>query len=150
MYSMPVCIFMNREFPTIRELKGVSLQELGLTSGSAAIRLLYRNTDLTIESLDQELGDDGHSKGESISLVQNPISNSVSPTASKAPDEGKKQRNHSFPITQPAFAVSAQTDHLMPDVEADPNQEDLVSEIDVDVKIYRPAPDGLSQRSNFH
>ncbi len=37
---MPVCVFMNKEYSTIAALRATTLRDLGLESGSAAIRLL--------------------------------------------------------------------------------------------------------------
>jgi hypothetical protein len=155
MYSMPVCVFMNREFPTIRELKGVSLQELGLTSGSAAIRLLYRNTDILMETLDQELADDGHSKGESGPPVSNKASVASLYYASEShpPSEEQKKPLESTPVTviaQPSTVVPSPTpDPSFVNEESLTQQQDIISEIDADVKIYSPPPDGVSQRSKF-
>ncbi|CAG8747765.1 18927_t:CDS:10, partial [Dentiscutata erythropus] len=47
-YQQPVCLILNREYGTISLLKSTTLQSAGITSGNAVLRLLFRQTELTL------------------------------------------------------------------------------------------------------
>ncbi|TPX34454.1 hypothetical protein SmJEL517_g02911 [Synchytrium microbalum] len=54
-YMMPVCIFMNKEYATIQDLKTNTLASAGLTSGNGVIRLLYRYSVMTLAQAQKEI-----------------------------------------------------------------------------------------------
>ncbi|CAG8580866.1 1856_t:CDS:2, partial [Cetraspora pellucida] len=47
-YLQPVCLILNQEYGTIETLKSTTLQSAGITSGNAVLRLLFRQTELTL------------------------------------------------------------------------------------------------------
>ncbi|KAJ3049770.1 Tether containing UBX domain for GLUT4 [Rhizophlyctis rosea] len=55
-YMMPVCIFMNQEYGSIEVLVTTTLQKAGLTSGNAVIRLLFRFSELSLDTARKEVG----------------------------------------------------------------------------------------------
>lgn len=55
LYVMPVCVFMNKEYSTISSLRSTSIRDLGLESGSAAIRLLGKIKENPISSYLEEM-----------------------------------------------------------------------------------------------
>jgi hypothetical protein len=143
MYIMPVCVFMNREFPTIRELKGVSLRELGLTSGNAGIRLLNRITTIELDSISHELID-GEQDVSECSTPELVMGNRSNPAINQAP---APKRSSNPENNDPNLLI----DEIITSASNSPNiplESDRVgSEFDGHVKIYRPAPDGISQKS---
>lgn len=55
LYVMPVCVFMNKEYSTISLLRSTSIRDLGLESGSAAIRLLGQIKENPLSSYLEEI-----------------------------------------------------------------------------------------------
>lgn len=58
-YVMPVCVFMNREYSTIAQLKATTLGSLGINS-SAGLRLLNRITPEPISAFIKDIEDADH------------------------------------------------------------------------------------------
>ncbi|KAK9721800.1 hypothetical protein K7432_003122 [Basidiobolus ranarum] len=53
-YLQPVCVYLNQEFGTISALKNTTLQSTGITSGNVLIRLIYRQTEKSLQDIEKE------------------------------------------------------------------------------------------------
>ncbi|CAG8716639.1 10978_t:CDS:2, partial [Funneliformis mosseae] len=54
-YQQPVCLLLNQEYGTIPLLKSTTLQSAGITSGNAALRILFRHTELSLDDVLEEI-----------------------------------------------------------------------------------------------
>ncbi|CAG8595028.1 317_t:CDS:2, partial [Dentiscutata heterogama] len=54
-YQQPVCLILNREYGTISLLKSTTLQSAGITSGNAVLRLLFRQTEFTLDDVVKDI-----------------------------------------------------------------------------------------------
>ncbi|KAL1925376.1 uncharacterized protein VTP21DRAFT_259 [Calcarisporiella thermophila] len=96
-YLQPVCVVLNKEFGSIQSLKTTTLQSIGLTSGSVAIRLWFRLIDETLSAMLPEIE-------APIPTSTNSTSTASSKTQNDAPQPGPVPR-----ISEPAPSHASQS-----------------------------------------
>ncbi|KAI8899326.1 hypothetical protein BC833DRAFT_586083, partial [Globomyces pollinis-pini] len=149
-YMMPVCIYMNQEFKTIEKLQTTTLGEMGLTSGTGSIRLLYQVTDASIDQyMDQ---------------INKPIAAAVSKQPSIVEGSSKTPVNTSTPIQtinkpNPPPAIRTENVNMRESIvkaEVSPMTrpesaavENIIQEpaIDAGIRYYRPPVGGPGPQS---
>lgn len=137
-YVMPICVFSNKEYSSIATLKSTTIRDLGLESGSAAIRLLSKFTGHPLGHFLAEINREPE-RGNEQKAVEIPIA-IVAPVRNDLSSVGPIEI-----IATPSVSIA---------VEAAPikiNEQEVLTEsvetpalIERDVILFKPAPEGTN------
>ncbi|CAI2175853.1 2049_t:CDS:10 [Funneliformis geosporum] len=102
-YQQPVCLLLNQEYGTIPLLKSTTLQSAGITSGNAALRILFRHTELSLDDVLEE--------------INTPIQSSTSTNPDKENKSGTLVQSTIPPISSTSKVEQIETTDLMKSAE---------------------------------
>ncbi|CAG8586509.1 16331_t:CDS:10 [Cetraspora pellucida] len=122
-YLQPVCLILNQEYGTIVSLKSTTLQSAGITSGNAVLRLLFRQTELTLNDVLRDI----------LESVKAPIEISSEIVSAKTVDEQPKVQTNAVPVLDEQPKVQADA---VPILDEQPKvQTDAVPILDKQSKV---------------
>ncbi|CAG8621671.1 26537_t:CDS:10, partial [Racocetra persica] len=96
-YIQPVCLILNQEYGTISSLKSTTLQSAGITSGNAVLRLLFRQTESTLDDVLKDI-ETPLQTSEVLESVNAPIEITSKNVPAKTLDEQSKAQTDTIPV----------------------------------------------------
>jgi hypothetical protein len=157
-YVLPVCVFMNREFQTIRELKGITLKSLGLIQGNAVIRLLGKVTDKPIEMFLPDIETNNSIALQKNVSVPSAVSISTMPSEmlsdsfepSTLPISQRSEISSATVPLEPSTLPISQSSEMNGATIFPGSNQDTMSTLNFNVDIYKPAPKGITEKSKLN
>ncbi|KAI9140357.1 ubiquitin-related domain-containing protein [Paraphysoderma sedebokerense] len=107
LYIIPAVLLLDKEYSTILDLKSKTLEDVGLSSGNALMRVIFKFTDKTLEEMMPEITNPGPVRTRVSEVTKKEVVESNSSTHKVSPPQQIQEKNASAQST-PSLAPSQQ------------------------------------------